>query len=254
MKITGTVRKGSGEANEERIVHDAVVTLTVGTRELANLQTDRLGQFSYEEKSYYGGATLICRVEKPGFLPYEHTRTIDADELHLDIHLTSQTAVSTKTPSTPFEQIMKHPDYSALMNTKPSTVSRSLRLISRVGFGLLWTVVCGGILAIAGKAGEFMILFVAIGIGMVVWAVVQLLLFWFAPIQRVPALVADKRMKVSGGGTQVSSSTTYYATVEFEDRKREEFETKANLYGQLKSDDKGVAFIKRNYLLYYRRL
>ena len=87
MKITGTVSKASSEADEDPAIHDAIVTLTVGSRELASLQTDRSGKFQYEEESYYGGASLTCRVEKLGFLPYEHTLAIDSDELHLDIHI-----------------------------------------------------------------------------------------------------------------------------------------------------------------------
>jgi len=89
MNITGTVRIAAKGIGKDANIHDAIVTLTVGGRELANLQTDRQGRFSYADESDYGGTTLICRVEKSGFHPSTKTLKINADTMHVDIHLES---------------------------------------------------------------------------------------------------------------------------------------------------------------------
>lgn len=56
------------------------------------------------------------------------------------------------------------------------------------------------------------------------------------------ALVKDERTQVSGGGRDSSASTSYFATLEFEDGRREEFPVSGRISGRVTPGDIGVAY------------
>jgi hypothetical protein len=63
-----------------------------------------------------------------------------------------------------------------------------------------------------------------------------------APVQPQPAIVIGKRASVSGGGENSSASTSYFATFEFENEARREFEVRSDLYSQLSEGDPGIVY------------
>jgi len=160
-----------------------------------------------------------------------------------------------------------HPDYAALSKRKPSTGGQTAWMGCLVAFGLLFTAVAVFmLLAPGGPSGRsraasppplFQLvasLFVLIGVVVVIWTIVRWVRFKAAPLEVLPALVLDKRQEVWGGGDQSSASTTYYVTLETKTGDRREVTIKGRLYGQVTQDDVGVAYIKTNSLLDFRRL
>lgn len=61
-----------------------------------------------------------------------------------------------------------------------------------------------------------------------------------SPIQSLNCKVVAKRMHVSGGSGDSSTSTSYYATFEFEDRSRLELEVGREQFGYIVEGDQGT--------------
>lgn len=151
-----------------------------------------------------------------------------------------------------FQAIEQHPDFLELMKYTPSIRGRGW-LIFMIVFSVLFIAVC------------FFMLFVVVASGappemaLMIIVVVALMGYLFfrwrrakaAPLQRIPAMVLDKRMKVSSGD---HSRTYYYVTLEFRGGKRQEYNAEGKLYGLISHDDMGVAYTKDRWLLDFRRL
>jgi len=75
-----------------------------------------------------------------------------------------------------------------------------------------------------------------------------------APLLRNTAIVVDERTEVSGGGKNSRTRTSYFATLEFADGKREEYSIGPRLAGQLSPGDAGVAYTKSDHLNAFERL
>lgn len=79
--------------------------------------------------------------------------------------------------------------------------------------------------------------------GIILAAIVRGLLQWSrnnrAPLQTQDAVVVAKRAHYSGGGSDHSGSTSYYATFETMDGERTEFWLKGSEYGLLAEGDRG---------------
>ncbi len=72
--------------------------------------------------------------------------------------------------------------------------------------------------------------------------------------ERLPAIVVDERTRVSGGGKNSRASTSYFATLEFEDGARREYRVTPKLSGDLSDEDAGIAYVKHDTLLEFRRI
>jgi uncharacterized membrane protein len=69
------------------------------------------------------------------------------------------------------------------------------------------------------------------------------------------AVVAGKRIQVSGGGKNSSASTSYFITGEFEDGRRVEFAVMTpGLYGKVTQGDAGILFVRGKYALDFDRI
>ena len=60
------------------------------------------------------------------------------------------------------------------------------------------------------------------------------------PVLRREATVVAKRTSVGGGANNTSTSTSYYATFEFENGERKEFGVNGNEFGLLVEGDRGT--------------
>jgi Protein of unknown function (DUF2500)/zinc-ribbon domain len=67
-----------------------------------------------------------------------------------------------------------------------------------------------------------------------------------APLVARAGVVKTKRANTSSGSVHMGSSTSYFATFEFEDGSREEFSVASSLYAQLAEGDAGVVFVRAN--------
>lgn len=164
--------------------------------------------------------------------------------------------------------VRQHPRFPELLRRKPSTAGTI--------FGYLFSGLVA--LAFAGVAVFFLtvrpegtfgmvwalvsLLFAALGLAGAAWALWRLVRFTSSSLDRVPALVVDKRQHVrrrtsSGPGGMsgtTSTSTTYYVTLELETGARRELRARGRLYGRLGAGDAGVAYVKDRHLLDYQRL
>lgn len=170
--------------------------------------------------------------------------------------------------------VREHPRFAELLRRRPSAAG--------TGCGYLFSAVVA--LVFAGLALFFLtvrpegsfgmvwiamsLLFAVVGLAGAVWALWRFGRLASSSLERLPALVVDKRHHVrrsgtsSGAGGMSSSSmsststtsTTYYVTLEFEDGARRELRARGRLYGLLGAGDAGVAYVKDRHLLDYERL
>ena len=169
--------------------------------------------------------------------------------------------------------VENHPDYPALLRYRPSAAYWYLRLFLQMVAGFILLVFCvGGWLFVqeisrrSGRLGPrlpeegamiFSLILIVVGVagvGLVLWGFVRLLKLSFAALRRVPAVVVDKRMSVSGGGQHSTVSTRYYVTVQLGTGERREFDVRGKLFGQVARDDAGVAYLRDRFLVGFRRL
>ncbi|TXK83912.1 DUF2500 domain-containing protein [Paenibacillus sp. N3.4] len=89
----------------------------------------------------------------------------------------------------------------------------------------------------------FTIIFLFI-IGFILFMIIKGLITWSSnnasPIQSRNCKVVTKRMKVSGGSGESSSSSSYYITFEFEDRSRLELRVSNDQFGYIVEGDEGT--------------
>lgn len=89
----------------------------------------------------------------------------------------------------------------------------------------------------------FTIMAVLIG-GFILFMIIKGFLTWSSnnasPIQNLVCKVVAKRMQVSGGSGDSSSNTSYYATFEFEDRRRLELRVGRDQFGYIVEGDEGI--------------
>lgn len=158
-----------------------------------------------------------------------------------------------KKPMDKFQKIEQHPDYPELMSYTPSIRGRGW-LIFMIGFGIFFIVLClVGLLGILSTNAPLAAFVPALMIVVVVAFMRSLFFRWrrlkAAPLQRVAAMILDKRTEVSSG-----DYTYYYVTLEIRGGERQEYNADGKLYGLVSHDDMGVAYIKDRSLLDFRRL
>ena len=95
--------------------------------------------------------------------------------------------------------------------------------------------------------GLVMLLFALIGLGLATFAIVQLVLFYRAPILHRPGQVFDERTHVRR--TKSGYRTSHYATFEFEDGEREEFRIGSSLAATIARGDVGLVLSRHRVLL-----
>ncbi len=155
------------------------------------------------------------------------------------------------------ERVERHPELASWLAWSPSESSVRFRFGTQLAFGIFALFAGVGIL-IAGAPKEptaavIALVVLAIGAAITLTAGLRSASFSRAPLERVPALVADERTKVSGGSGNSSASTTYFATLEQADGQREEFEIDSRLAGAIAPGDFGLAYVRAGLLLDFRR-
>ncbi len=160
------------------------------------------------------------------------------------------------------EAVEKHPDYARLLKLKPSSAYLYGGYIFQVIFGFIFTFISIFFVTTPPDSDSLFdlvwivgsLIFVVIGIGLIGHGIFRLFKLIFSSINRLPALIMDKRVSVRGGGQSSSARTNYYVTLEFSDGERREVQVRGKLYGEITKDDVGVAYIRDRYLLDYRRV
>lgn len=170
-----------------------------------------------------------------------------------------------------FAAAERHPSVPELLKRTPSSTKYTLNGACGVVFlavfclfalGMAATFVgAGGLGAHTfgsnafGVGGGFLALvplaIAGVGLAGFVHHVRRLARFESAGLERTIVLVVDERVAVSGGDR---AHTTYYATLEGQDRQRKEHRIDAKLAGQIAPDDLGMAYVKDDVLLDFQRI
>jgi uncharacterized protein DUF2500 len=98
------------------------------------------------------------------------------------------------------------------------------------------------------------VIMLVIGVAVVVGAVMRLGSHASSPLLRRIGHIADERVEVSGGSNNGSARTSYYATLDFSDGSRSEYQVTRSLAGKLARGDLGLAYSKGGWLLDFERL
>jgi hypothetical protein len=162
-------------------------------------------------------------------------------------------------------EVERHPDLGAWRAHVPSSGAALGRHVPQIVGGVVFAAFAFGMLVFLGSLGPLslgappfvqivLLVFIALGVGMALAAITRLGSFSSAPLQHVPALIADKRTHITGGGGDSSAKTTYFATLERADGTRSECEVLGERYGEIAPGDYGLAYVRSGVLLDSRRV
>jgi len=159
-----------------------------------------------------------------------------------------------------FAALRVHADWPELMQRTPAESHVRNLLLFQMIFGLFFAGI-GGFMALVFILTILMIPFAILPLSFLalgVWAVVdarkKTRRFDAAELQRVPALVVDERVKVSGGVQGATPMSSYFASLELEDGTRVELPASGSVAGRVTKGDVGVAYIKGRHLLDFARV
>lgn len=157
-----------------------------------------------------------------------------------------------------FERLKAHASYPQWMRWTPSTAGHAVGLYGGAVFAVVFIVssifMTGVFGVLAGPMALFPLGFVAVGVFLLIKTVGRATRYSSAPLVRLPAAVLDERTEVSGGGENSSASTTYYASLQFPDRRRHEFVVDGRTAGEVARGDVGIAYLKSDVLVAFRRV
>jgi hypothetical protein len=187
---------------------------------------------------------------------------------------------STTAPASPFgdratrfSALHVHPEREALQTAEVNLARHALGLGFQVAFLIVFVVIAltmaGGACTMGAGAsamgvpggkwagGMFTLvplLIGGVGVAMLVALLSRSARFASSPLERLDRLWIDERTEISGGSGDSSASTTYYATLESADGQRREFKVGGKLTGRCSPGDMGVAFVKGDVLVDFRRV
>ncbi|MBN2025026.1 MAG: DUF2500 family protein [Pirellulales bacterium] len=163
-----------------------------------------------------------------------------------------------------FEQVKRSPQFARKDNpSRRSTLAGYpvLAVAGPVGFFILFIGVALFMATQAGSHGAptifvlFPMIFVAVGVFAAFHVIRKYMRFQDAPIMARAAVIAGKRLSVTGGSGDSNASTFYFITAEFDDGSREEYAVlKSGLYGRVSEGDAGVIFTRADSVLDFDRV
>jgi hypothetical protein len=156
--------------------------------------------------------------------------------------------------------VEQHPDYGRWCDETPSSGAAVGRPAGQIVAGLVFAAFAIVMLTFSRSMGApgpfrmFLLVFVFLGVGMAVVALVKLASFSTSALEHVPALIVDKRTHISGGGSDSSARTKYFATLERGDGSRSEVDVYGARYGEIAAGDWGLAYLRAGVLLDFKRV
>lgn len=154
--------------------------------------------------------------------------------------------------------VRSHPDFSRWLAFEPPRTSHVRSSAFGVFFGLLFAAVAV-MVALTGSmvAGPLVVvplLFVGAGLWLAWKSLVRTRRASQGAIERLPAYVLDKRVKLYGDGTEGPPQPVTYATLELENGERREVRLPDRQSGLLALGDYGLAFFLDRHLLEFKRV
>lgn len=157
-----------------------------------------------------------------------------------------------------FAAVEADPRYDKAMSAPPPAVSVAGGIAAPIVFLVFWLAIGSFILSGASEAGGlFMVVPIFIlgaGVVMIGSIIAKTVRFANAPVERRTAVVLDERVNVSGGGEDSRATTSYYATLGYQDGNREELQTSGDVAGLITRGDIGVAMVRMNRLVAFYRI
>ncbi len=156
-----------------------------------------------------------------------------------------------------FDAVERSPQFGALMRHEPSSTRHLVGNGFATVFLILFTVASGAMSVVAMEAGPVAIvplIICGVGAAMLLRQVNSSSKFAKAKIQREVSVWRDERTQVSGGRGDSSAVTHHFVLLETRNGRRQEFECSDELAGAHASGDIGVAFVRGDVLLDFRRV
>jgi hypothetical protein len=154
-------------------------------------------------------------------------------------------------PAPRFRALRASPAFEAAQRRVPDAAGRGGDLPKQLLSAAFFLTV-GLFLFFPALAFPPMAVAVAFVVGLGVWRIVSSALREYgrrqAPLARVPALVVDERMALTGGG-DARVRTRYFLALESERGSREEYEVEPSLAGRVVPGEIGVAFFQGDRLI-----
>lgn len=168
-------------------------------------------------------------------------------------------------PSSPFGDLERrfadlevHPDVPELLAYSPPTSVFGIQTAMSVAvlalFAIVGLAISIAFLGACPPLGFLPLAIVAIGGFALLKQLTRTASARNAPLEKRPAIVVDERTSVSGGGESRSLRTLYYATLQFQDGTRREFDVFAGVAGKITRGDMGIAYLKGDYLVQFGRV
>jgi hypothetical protein len=156
-----------------------------------------------------------------------------------------------------FAAVERSPQFAALMRHQPSSTRHFVGNGVATLFLIVFTVGSGTMAVFAlenGLIGIVPLFICAVGAWMLIAQVNSTSKFAKAKVQRQVSVWRDERTQVSGGSGDSSAVTHHYVLLETRNGRRQEFECSDELAGAHASGDIGVAFVRGDVLLDFRRV
>lgn len=171
-------------------------------------------------------------------------------------------------PRERFDALSRHPRLSDLVRREPGAGAQYFQGGAVAAVGVVFAVIALFMFSTAGNVsfhdetgqtfgnvfGLVCLFFVAVGVLVVASSMKKTATFAAAPLERLQALVADKRNEVSGGGDGSAATTRYFVTLETKDGRRIEVDTAGKVAGKAVAGDVGIAYVKGGVLLDFERV
>lgn len=158
-----------------------------------------------------------------------------------------------------FAAVERSSEFDALMKHAPSGAGQIAGGGVLIAFMLVWTIAAGGMALFMSNFAPTLFVVVpalmsAFGVFVIVKTVLKTAKFSGAELERFVAVVRDERTAVSGGGQHSSASTHHYFLLENRDGQRREYECRSKDAGLTAPGDIGVAYVRDDVLLEFRRV
>ena len=178
-------------------------------------------------------------------------------------------AAPSLSPGERFDALARHPRLPDLLRREPAAGAQYFRWGAAAAVGIIFAMIALFMFSTARSVQTFpagashpfgtvfgliCLFFVAVGVLVVASSMKKTAAFASAPLERLQALVADKRTHVSGGDGDSAASTRYFVTLETREGRRLEVGTAGKVAGKAVAGDVGIAYVKGGVLLDFERV
>ncbi|MFT7485901.1 MAG: hypothetical protein ACI9F9_001753 [Candidatus Paceibacteria bacterium] len=152
-----------------------------------------------------------------------------------------------------FKALDAHHGLDQMLQHQPRSSSVASGMYAQSIGGLLFTGIAIGVsflfFTVAPPLAFIPLIIVAIGLWITIGGLQRSANFRAAPLRRFSAALIDERVKVSGGGSNSSASTSYFATLQVPGGGRTEYQVSEDIASRVAPGDIGLAFAKDTVLL-----